>query len=152
MQFFKATSSAALESGMCSICAHEHSLHDDGLSKIYLDHLPNTNCLVPQKAHPTHDLFNGKLLELSIIQTIERHYSISICSWCSNDLKKLNDKPLHYALANQLWIGQVLWQLQVLTFPKQLLISLIYLCIFIFKLFSKQSGVVWDMSSLQYTM
>ena len=44
------------------------------------------------------------------------------------------------------------WQLQVLTFPEQLLVSLIYPHVFVFKLFPKRSGGVRDMSSLQRAM
>lgn len=45
--------------------------------------------------------------------------------------------PPCYALANQLWIGQIPQQLQVLTFPEQLLVSLVCPHVFVFKLFPK---------------
>jgi len=151
-KFFNATSNAALQSGTCSICARECSTHDDGLTEVYLDCLSNADRLVPKRAHPRHDLFDGKLLEPSAVKTINGRHLISICSWCSDDLKKSSNKPPRYTLANQLWIGKVPWQLQVLTFPEQLLVSLVYPRVFVFKLFPKRSGGVRDVSGLQRAM
>ncbi|KAF8836903.1 hypothetical protein BDN67DRAFT_868948, partial [Paxillus ammoniavirescens] len=58
----------------------------------------------------------------------------------------------HHSLANNLWIGQVPWQLQVLTFPEQLLIAHLYPRVYVFKLFPKKVGGVWDASGLQRAM
>jgi hypothetical protein len=44
------------------------------------------------------------------------------------------------------------WQLQVLTFPEQLLIALLYPRVFMFKLFPKKIGGVRDASTLQHGM
>ncbi|KAF8147525.1 hypothetical protein K438DRAFT_1626109, partial [Mycena galopus ATCC 62051] len=38
--------------------------------------------------------------------------------------------PSH-CLANNLWIGRRPWELQVLTFPEQLLVALLYPCVYI---------------------
>ncbi|KAG1836484.1 hypothetical protein F4604DRAFT_1518694, partial [Suillus subluteus] len=56
------------------------------------------------------------------------------------------------SLANNLWIGRVPWQLQVLTFPEQLLIALLYPRVFVFKLFPKKFSGVRDASMLQRGM
>ncbi|KAJ6625146.1 hypothetical protein B0H10DRAFT_1671846, partial [Mycena sp. CBHHK59/15] len=45
-----------------------------------------------------------------------------------------------YALANNLWIGRTPWQLQILTFPEQLLIALLYPRVFVFKLHPRCPG------------
>ena len=44
------------------------------------------------------------------------------------------------SLMNSLWIGNVPWQLEVLTFPEQLLIAQLYPRVYVFKLFPKQQG------------
>ncbi|KAL4068190.1 hypothetical protein J3A83DRAFT_4097740, partial [Scleroderma citrinum] len=56
---------------------------------------------------------------------------------CLDELQKPSNTPPQYSLANILWIGCIPWQLQVLTFPEQLLITHLYSHVFIFKLFPK---------------
>ncbi|KAI9566518.1 hypothetical protein HD554DRAFT_1979660, partial [Boletus coccyginus] len=75
-----------------------------------------------------------------------------ICYTCLEDLKKVKEKPPKYSLANQLWVGQVSWQLKVLTFPEQLLVALLYLRVFIFKLFPKRVHGARNISGLQHAM
>ena len=53
---------------------------------------------------------------------------------------------------NRLWIGPIPWQLQVLTFPEQLLIALLYPRVYIFKLFPKRSQGARNISGLQCAM
>jgi len=69
-----------------------------------------------------------------------------------DELRKPGDKPPRYSLANNLWIGRILWQFQVLTFPEQLLIAHLYPHVFIFKLFPKRQGGVRQASGLQNAM
>ena len=69
-----------------------------------------------------------------------------------DELRKPGDKPPQYSLANRLWIGRILWQLQVLTFPEQLLIAHLYPRVFVFKLFPKRQGSVRQASGLQNAM
>jgi len=55
----------------------------------------------------------------------------------SVDLRKDKVKPPRYSLANGLWIGEIPWELQRLTFPEQMLIALLYPRVYVFKLFTK---------------
>ena len=55
-------------------------------------------------------------------------------------------------MANHLWIGRIPWQLQVLTFPEQLLIALLHPPIYVFKLFPKDIQYRPDASTLQQGM
>ncbi|KAF8322939.1 uncharacterized protein EI90DRAFT_2936214, partial [Cantharellus anzutake] len=51
----------------------------------------------------------------------------SLCNW------KKNKKPQH-ALSNGMWLGNMHSVLKHLTIPEQMLITLIYLCSFVFKM------------------
>ena len=51
-----------------------------------------------------------------------------------------------------MWIGRVPWKLQVLTFPKQLLIALLCPWVYVFKLFPKKIGGEHDAANLQHGM
>ncbi|KAA1476551.1 hypothetical protein DENSPDRAFT_785204 [Dentipellis sp. KUC8613] len=63
------------------------------------------------------------------------------------------EKPPKYAIANDLWIGRVPWELATLTFPEQLLIALLYPRVYVFKLFPKRvNGHRGDASTLQRGM
>ncbi|KAJ7031925.1 hypothetical protein C8F04DRAFT_905170, partial [Mycena alexandri] len=56
-----------------------------------------------------------------------------------------------YALANNLWIGRIPWQLRALTFPEQLLIALLYPRVYVFKLHPRCGGTQ-DPNTLQRGM
>ena len=74
---------------------------------------------------------------------------VSVCHQCLEELKKPTKKPPKMSLANGLWIGRTPWQLQVQTFPKQLLITLLYPRIYVFKLFPKCQQGVRNVATLQ---
>ncbi|RDX55291.1 hypothetical protein OH76DRAFT_1452358 [Lentinus brumalis] len=61
-EFLKATSSAALQTAVCAVCAREVSVTDDGVELALLTSLPNTERLRPIEPHAKHDLFDGCLL------------------------------------------------------------------------------------------
>ncbi|KAG1744833.1 hypothetical protein EDB19DRAFT_1906543 [Suillus lakei] len=122
------------------------------MSKLHFDDIPNLRQLSPSPPHPAHDLYNGQLLEPAGVITQGNDTLVNICYSCLQDLKSNGHKPPQYALANNLWIGRVPWQLQVLTFPEQLLIVLLYPQLFVFKLFPKKIGSVHDASTLQCGM
>ena len=151
-QFYRATSNAALRSGICSVCAQECSFITDQLKDIPLSQLPNSNHLIPTKPHSAHQLFDGRLLEPAGVRLVHNQSTISVCHSCLEDLKKTSMKPPKYSLANQLWIGPTPWQLQVLTFPEQLLVALLYPRVYVFKLFPKRSQGTRNISGLQRAM
>ena len=63
-----------------------------------------------------------------------------------------SDQPPALSLANNLWIRHIPWELQVLTFPEQLLIALLYPCVYVFKLFPKDVHYWPENSMLQWGM
>jgi len=136
--FYNATSDAALETTICGICAREVNVMNDGLSKISMEDLP-THRLTPTVPHPAHDKFNGgMLLEPQGITTDPSgKEQVQVCGSCRTELNKERNVPPKFSLANNLWIGQVPWELKKLTFPEQLLIAHIYPRVFVFKLYPK---------------
>ena len=150
--FYQATSNDAVKMGVCGVCAQECNIIADELVKTQLHFIPNGSCLVLTKPHPAHQLFDGKLLEPAGVKFVDAKPIISICCSCHEELKKPSKKPPKYSLANQLWIGPIPWQLQVLTFPEQLLIALLYPHMYVFKLFPKHYHGAQDVSGLQHAM
>ena len=150
--FYQATSNDTVKMGVCGVCAWECNIIADELVETQLHFIPNGSHLVPTKPHSTHQLFDGKLLEPAGVRFVDAKPIISICRSCLEELKKPSEKPPKYLLANQLWIGPIPWQLQVLTFSEQLLIVLLYPRVYVFKLFPKRYHGARDVSGLQCAM
>ncbi|THG92828.1 hypothetical protein EW026_g8214 [Hermanssonia centrifuga] len=148
--FYEATSNSAIAHDVCGVCARE--LPASHLTVIPLDSLPNADRLLPKQVHLAHHLVDGKLFEPAGILGEVSAISIRTCKSCVTDLNRKENKPPKFSLANNLWIGTVPWQLQVLTFPEQLLIALLYPRIYVFKLFPKKVGGTRDASTLQRGM
>ncbi|CAK5281219.1 unnamed protein product [Mycena citricolor] len=142
-RFFEATSNAGVAMMICGVCAREVDAgirDDEDSTPRRLDTLPNVHRLVPRVAHPAHTLYQGKLLEPKGVVVQADEIRVRVCSQCSASLLKAEDQPPKFSLANNLWIGPVPWHLQVLTFPEQLLIALLYPCVFVFKLHPRVGG------------
>ena len=147
-QFYKGTSNAAVEMSVCAVCAREASIQSDQVTVQRLADLPNSYRLIPRTAHTAHDLFEGRLLEPSGVSGGD----VKVCSNCLKELHSESDKPPAFSLANNLWIGRIPWELQVLTFPEQLLIALLYPRVYVFKLFPKDVHYRPEDSMLQRGM
>ncbi|KAK6992015.1 hypothetical protein R3P38DRAFT_2571602 [Favolaschia claudopus] len=152
--YYEATSNAAIAMMVCGVCAREidagTGTNEDATPR-RLEALPNSQCLVPRLAHPAHDLFDGKLLEPAGVVREGNVTKVRVCRECSECLIKSGDHPPKHALANNLWIGRAPWQLQILTFPEQLLIALLYPRFYVFKLHPRCPGRK-DPSTLQRGM
>ncbi|GLB44644.1 putative G-quadruplex DNA unwinding [Lyophyllum shimeji] len=149
--FYKATSAHAVRMLICGVCAREVGIKQDGISTWALCDIPNRHRLKPKKRHPAHELFEGLLLEPGGVTVTESSTRVNLCRKCAEDLAEDADHPPQFSLANNLWIGKVPWQLEVLTFPEQLLIALLYPRVYVFKLFPKAYGPR-DPSTLQRGM
>jgi hypothetical protein len=100
-----------------------------------------------------HDLYGGLLLELRGVTERVGQMHVTVCGQCLAELRKENHgHPPQLSIANNLWIGQIPWQLETLTFPKQLLIALLYPRVYVFKLFPKDIHARPDASTLQRGM
>jgi len=139
-RFYAATSNEAVKICVCGVCARECSVIADRVMAMPLTLMPNSCQLIPSVKHAAHHLYHGRLLEPAGIMGEETDPIVSICHECLEDLKKPGNSPPKMSLANSLWIGDIPWQLQVLTFPEQLLVALLYPRVYVFKLFPKQQG------------
>ncbi|KIY48991.1 hypothetical protein FISHEDRAFT_58577 [Fistulina hepatica ATCC 64428] len=142
-QMYEATSTAdSLKLVYCAVCGCERDHLDpkNHYIRIPLNDLPNAHRLIPQRPHPAQQLMNGMLLAEAGIHREQDMTSIDICNDCHKALQHGNandDEPPKYSWVNNLWIGEVLIQLQCLTIPESLLISLVYPRVIITKLFPK---------------
>ena len=125
-EFYKATSNAAMATGICGVCARALDVITNKVVPYSINSLPNVHRLIPRIPHPAHTLFDGKLLEPRGVEGEGSNAVVKICRECFEDLKKTVDNPPQYSLANNMWIGKIPWELQVLTVPEQLLIALLY--------------------------
>ena len=151
-RFYEATSNGALEMCVCAVCGRECTVKEDKVMMMPLSLMPNSRRLVPAVPHREHELFQGKLLEPAGVTVGEEDPIIGVCGECLQELNKAGEAPPKYSLANRMWIGKVPWELQVLTFPEQLLIALLYPRVYVFKLFPKRSTGASGLSNLQRAM
>lgn len=150
--FYDATSNGALATAVCGICARLLNIITEKLTSYPINSLPNVHHLVPRTAHPSHTLYDGKLLEEKGVKHEGNNVAVITCKDCFSDLQKPANNPPKYSLVNNMWIGKVPWQLQILTFPEQLLIALLYPRVYVFKLYPKKIGGSRDASTLQRGM
>ena len=151
-QFYHATSNAALDKCVCAVCGRECAVQEDDVLLMPLSLIPNSHRLVPAVPHIAHELFEGKLLEPEGVTVEEEDPIVSVCGECMQELNKSRDVPPKLALANRMWVGKVPWELQVLTFPEQLLIAWLYPRVYVFKLFPKRQMATGGLSNLQRAM
>ena len=103
------------------------------------------------RSHPQHTLYDGCLLESASVKIDNNKTMVNVCESCYGDLMKNDQCPLHYLLGNNLWIGQIPWELQSLSLPEQLLVLLTYPRVYVFKLFPKKRGC-YSLDQLQSGM
>ena len=149
--FYGATSNKALKMLVCSVCARELLLWEEGVQVLRLEDLPNGHRLLPHQPHPAHYLLEGMLFDPAGIQETADGMKVNVCGPCLASLQSNRDVPPNLSLANNLWIGDVPDVLSSLTFPEQLLISHLYPRVYVFKLYPKRN-VGGDPSNLQKGM
>ena len=153
ISFYNATSANALAMAVCAVCACEKLVEEAGFSVVKLSAIPNRNRLIPRKAHPAHDLYDGVLLEPKGVCCVEgSEPDVRICRDCLKELGKQIDIPPPRSLANNLWVGRVPWQLSSLTYPERLLVARAYPRVYTFKLHPKTLNARMDVSSFQRGM
>ncbi len=148
LHFVQATSNDALDTHVCGICARDSNACNTTLTPLV--QIPNSHHLQPTVIHPSMMLKDGLMItEESAHAPTNGEHLIPICIECEGELKK-NKVPL-YALPNRLWLGAVPLKLASLTVPEQMLITLVYLWCFIFKMHPVTGGGR-DTSTLQWGM
>lgn len=136
--FIDSTSNNALATVICLCCARE--LKQSRARWTLATDIPSQARLRPTKSHPQHILTNDMLLHVVGGQPAASGW---ICDECEHSLLA-DEKPL-YSLANGMWVGEVPWELAVLTLPEHILIAKYYPAAYIVKLSPKKKGARhWD--------
>lgn len=135
--YYHATSNAAFRQLVCAVCARELGVRESQIKILPLQHLPHRERLVPRSPHREHTLFEGALLEPRGVVTQDEGVVVQVCRECLQSLEASGDNPPAMSLANDMWIGPVPWELEVLTLPEQMLIALLYPRVYVFKLYPR---------------
>jgi hypothetical protein len=133
-EFYITTSNRGIETCICVVCARELMRAEGGLQLI-LDLKVVRELFVPVETHRAHMLHDGMLLVVECLREDAHGLSGWICIECMRSLKSRRQPRL--SLGNNMWIGNVPYQLQILTIPEQLLIALHHPRCFVFKLYPK---------------
>ncbi|KAF7310088.1 ATP-dependent DNA helicase [Mycena indigotica] len=102
-----------------------------GFVQLPMARIPNKHLLQPTHPHPAHRLIEGALFD----NTASRDSMNDICESCLHSLNR-SERP-KLSLSNNLWLGDVPFQLQILTLPEQLLVALYFPTAYITKIFPK---------------
>ncbi|PBK66388.1 hypothetical protein ARMSODRAFT_1021579 [Armillaria solidipes] len=129
--FIQSTGNEALSTTTCAVCAREMSSHQ--MQSTCLCDIPHPDLLEPTKAHASHILLSNMLLYTDSKKPTED--DVFLCGDCLRSLRK-NQLP-RLALANDLWIGHVPYQLGILTLPERVLIARYFPAAYIVKLYPK---------------
>jgi hypothetical protein len=149
-QFFKATGNDAVKLDICGVCAQEVMVAENHITVKEMNNIPNSHQLIPETPHMDHTLYDGKLLEPQGVSQDEKGVvMVKICKTCLGQLQQAKDLPPRLSLANGMWIGPTPQQLRAFTFPEQMIIALLYPCVYVFKLYTKTIGHQPDPSMLQ---
>ncbi|KAG8714622.1 hypothetical protein FRC09_017417 [Ceratobasidium sp. 395] len=137
-----ATSNAALEHRICAICARLRLGTEGEFTRMRVTDIPNRHRLRPNTPHPDQVLAQGCLLEVKGCHGAGPDPLADVCKECLNELQATIDvdTPPKHSLANDLWIGDVPWQLAHLTFAENLLVARIYPRIFLIKLYPRDKS------------
>lgn len=110
-----------------------------------IQHIANKEQLQPDVLHEDQELMEGMLIEKKgcIIQDGKTH--IQICSQCVDAMDSCTTGPPKFSLANNLWVGNMPWQFEVLMLPEELLLAWVFPRVFIIKLFPKRGHMEVEM-------
>jgi hypothetical protein len=135
-KFIDATGNAAVASAVCVACAREVALAQT--DSMLISAIPHGYLLSPSEPHHAHVLSTGMLLYLPAVTPTTEGARGSVCGDCLTSLKRARLPPL--SLANDMWIGDVPFELSVLTLPERVLIARNFQAAHIVKLFPQIKG------------
>lgn len=146
-EFIDTTGNDAMKHYPCCSCARD--MPRSSITAMKIDDLPNGFVLYPTTPHNSHVLTGGKLLyHRGVFPDKANAY---VCSYCLSYMIRKEKPPL--SLANDMWIGEVPYQLSNLTLPERLMIAKGFTSAYIVKLFPKQRGATnWDNSQFHSGM
>jgi hypothetical protein len=145
--FYTATGNPATKLVVCAVCALKQ--HTADVTKIAVDDIRNAHLLQATEPFEHHHLFGIHQALLSKCHVWEEggRQVCFLCKTCAKELE--HDHMPEYALANDLWVGDVPPCLEVLTLPEQMLIARHYVRTYVFKMYPKRGGGVWLPSDQQ---
>jgi hypothetical protein len=135
--FIKRTSNKVLAQATCVSCARQ--LSTCNIHSMVITEIPNVCLLSPSESHPKHQLIDGLLPHHPAITAKSSGNEATVCDECIRNLKKGRIPCL--ALANNMWIGEVPFELTVLTLPEWVLIARNFPSANIMKLFPLTKGM-----------
>ncbi|KAJ3911749.1 hypothetical protein F5877DRAFT_72947 [Lentinula edodes] len=135
-KFITRTGNEAVEVAVCYSCAREMSRAD--VRAIAVEDLPNPHLLEPHTPHPTHQLTNGLLLYRD--PTTHR-VPPTVCADCLGCLRS-NRRP-ELSLSNDMWVGEVPFELSILSLPEVILVSRFHAAAYVVKLYPKKKSATW---------
>ncbi|KAF6745923.1 ATP-dependent DNA helicase PIF1 [Ephemerocybe angulata] len=137
-EFTLRTGNAAMKEAICISCEGRSFAQE--LCAIEIQDIPNRGLLAPVVPHPAHTLTDGMLLATGSHELTD---TVDICVECYSRLKG-GRRPKH-SLANGHWVGDIPPELQKLTLPERLLISLYFPVAYVVKLYpSGRRGLGWS--------
>lgn len=144
--FIQATAKNKLSVIICASCAQETNAAN--IRTEIIGNLPNIDRLKPTTPHDAQTLYNGLLLCKEGLTQDGR--SMRICTDCFGCLK--NNTTPALSLANDMWIGDVPFELQNLHIAERLMISKGFPSAYIVKLYPKKKGAAkWGKESQFYS-
>jgi hypothetical protein len=149
--FVDATCNAALEEAVCAVCARIAGVVKEQMQIVPVGSIPHGHRLHPRATHPAHELTNSMLLESRGTLDVDGRPHTRICATCLSSLKteRQDELPPALSLVNSMWIGEVPFDLQILTFPEAILISQVYPRMFVVKLFPRDRNARYSPDMLQ---
>ncbi|KAJ3572998.1 hypothetical protein NP233_g2711 [Leucocoprinus birnbaumii] len=141
-RFSQSTGNSALAVISCSVCARRTP--QDHITNFHSPtDIPNHTLLKPQIPQPMHSLFEGMLIHGQASEGRDAN----VCSECLAKLKRNRLPPL--ALANGMWVGDVPFELEVLSLAEKILVARYYSAAYIIKLYPRDASVkYWDTRTL----
>lgn len=136
--FYDATSNAALSMMICPVCGCEMQARDGEHTLLLSDPSPSIIDILSSTCDD-EDGDNTEFILRHLLRNEEGTVSCWICGDCMKALERGTLPKL--ALANNLWIGDVPFELSDLTIPEQLLIARHYPRCYVFKLFPRDANI-----------
>lgn len=130
--FYDATSNTALRFQICPVCAQEKLACEGDRTSLLSD--PSMKALLVDPRSTGHDRSNMLILD-NFVERQGEHVNCWMCLDCKRALER--SMLPKFSLANNLFIGEIPYQLRGLTIPEQLLIARHYPRCYIFKLYPR---------------
>ena len=131
--FLDGSGNSRVKHSVCAVCACKSFMAE--LEAIVLESLFADQLLIPVTPHPAQTLMKGILLVPESVHNRNGIETVNVCQGCQCNLEWACRPSL--SLANGMWIGSVPQELQKLSIPEVVLISLVYIRCYIFKLYPK---------------